>query len=198
MAVGGAVWAFSQRAMTITAEDYAEDVIEMTEVISERFIIEMVWFDSVSVTAEFVGNGDAPLLKLENFPVVADSETIYFNDASQIDDELVYNLVDETGVITLTSPLGSDVDITADYTYIIGPLNPLDVWIFNYGLVDIEVKVQVKDVTCPAAEDDWIEIPSKGMEQFTFITLDVISKEELNVKAFTKRGNYAYYKYIVP
>jgi len=42
MAIGGAVWAFSQGAMTITAEDYAESVINMTDTISERFIIEHV------------------------------------------------------------------------------------------------------------------------------------------------------------
>ncbi|MCW4050436.1 MAG: hypothetical protein NWE89_11950, partial [Candidatus Bathyarchaeota archaeon] len=58
MAVGGAIWAFSQGAMTITAEDYAEAVINMTDVISERFIIEMVSYDKPRVTAEVVGTGD--------------------------------------------------------------------------------------------------------------------------------------------
>ena len=42
IAVGGAVWHFSQGAMTIIAEDYAEAVVNMTEVISERFIVEHV------------------------------------------------------------------------------------------------------------------------------------------------------------
>lgn len=49
MAVGGAVWAFSQGAMTITAEDYAESVINMTDTISERFIIEQVSYDGTNL-----------------------------------------------------------------------------------------------------------------------------------------------------
>jgi hypothetical protein len=48
MAVGGAVWAFSQGAMTITAEDYAEAVVNMTDTICERFIIEHVSYDDVN------------------------------------------------------------------------------------------------------------------------------------------------------
>jgi len=198
IAVGGAVWAFSQGAMTITAEDYAEAVINMTDTISERFIIEMVWYDSVSVTAEGVGAGDAStaIFYLVHFPIVAGSETIYLNTVAQPDDDTVYTLVDETGVITFVVAPVAGIAITADYAYIINP-DPLNVWIFNYGTVDIEVKVQVKDITCPAAEDEWKEIPSKGMGHFP-IDLDVISKEELNVKAYTKRGNDAYYKYIVP
>ncbi|MBU0598712.1 hypothetical protein KKF61_07070 [Patescibacteria group bacterium] len=45
LTVGGVVWAFSQGAMTISAEDYAESVIEMTATISERFIIEHVYYE---------------------------------------------------------------------------------------------------------------------------------------------------------
>ena len=202
LACGGAVWAFSQGAMTITAEDYAEDVIEMTEVISERFIIEMVWYDSVSVKAEPVGIGDGITTEF-NFvyiPVFAGIETIYFDDDSQTDDLYDYTFDEANVAITFIDPLGEvpplpGVVITADYKYII---EPLDVWIFNYGSVDIEVKVQVKDETHPVAEDEWKEIPSKAMEQFTFIDLGVILKEELNIKAYTKRGNNAYYRYVLP
>ena len=198
LAVGGAIWAFSQGAMTITAEDYAEDVIEMTDVISERFIIEMVSYESDSAIAEPIGTGDGTtkLFNLGNSPVFAGSETIYLDAVAQLDDGSVYDLIDATGVITFVSAPTTAVDgIKADYKYI---KNPLNVWIFNYGTVDIEVKVQVKDITCPAAEDEWIEIPSKDMKQFPSIDLGIISKEELNVKAYTKRGNNAYYKYIVP
>jgi len=45
LTVGCSVWFFSQGAMTISAEDYAESVINMTETISERFIIEQVIYD---------------------------------------------------------------------------------------------------------------------------------------------------------
>jgi len=124
LAVGGGIWAFSQSAMTISSEDYAESVINMTDTISERFIVEQVF---------------------------------YYPDT-----------------------------------------NILRIWIFNYGTVDIEVKVQVKDIICPSAEDEWIEIPSKDMKPFPTINLDASSREELNIKAYTKRGNNAYYKFFVP
>jgi len=45
LTVGGVLWAFSQGAMTISAEDYAESVINMTDTISERFIIEHVYYE---------------------------------------------------------------------------------------------------------------------------------------------------------
>lgn len=198
LAVGGAIWAYSQGAMTITAEDYAEDVIEMTDIISERFIIEMVWYDSVSVTAEEVGAGDASttVFYLDYFPVVTGSETIYVDESEQIQGEDEDYTIDyAAGEITFTTIPGINLEITADYKYII---NPLNVWVYNYGTVDIEVKVQVKDEIRPEAEDDWLEIPSKDMVQFPSINLDVISKEELNIKAYTKRGNNAYYRYLVP
>ena len=260
IAIGGTVWFYSQGAMAVTAEDYVEGVVKMTDVISERFIIEMVWYDSVSVTVEEIGDG-GETFNFDYFPVVAGSETIYLAITGEIvgpggapttkinldydnvvlgfqtiyadlveltegemedytiaDDEITwvtdqtgkditadyqcilddtadYTLDDPTGVITLSVVAPGGAVITADYTYII---NPLNVWIFNYGTVGIEVKVQVKGVTCPVAEDDWIEIPSNSMVHFPPINLDVISKEELNINAYTKRGNNAYYKYIVP
>jgi len=128
IAVGGSIWAFSQGAMTITAEDYAENVINMTDTISERFIIEQVYYKYVEDVPE------------------------------------------------------------------------LHVFVYNYGTVDIKVKVEVKGETCPAAEEEWIEIPSKEMMPFPNIILETIPlpKEELNIKAYTKRGNNVYYRYLVP
>ena len=197
LAVGGSVWAFSQGAMTITAQNYAEAVINMTDTISERFIIEMVSYESVILTPEQIetGDGATTVFNLDNFPVFPGSETIYLETAAQPDDDTVYTLVDETGVITFVAAPATGVAITSDYKYII---NPLNVWIFNYGTVDIEVKVQVKDITYPYAEDEWIKIPSMNMVPFPPITLGIISKEELNVKAYTKRGNNAFYRFIVP
>ena len=46
LTIGGVLWAFSQGAMTISAEDYAYSVINMTDTISERFIIEHVSYDA--------------------------------------------------------------------------------------------------------------------------------------------------------
>ena len=121
LAVGGAIWAFSQGAMTITAEDYAEAVVNMTDAISERFIIEHV---NHSVTE-------------------------------------------------------------------------LSVWIYNYGDVDIEVKIQYEAVTEPAGSDDWIEVASKDLKHYKIMVFDSTPRE-LNIKVYSKRGNNAYYKYLVP
>lgn len=196
LAVGGAIWAFSQGAMTITAEDYAEGVVNMTDVISERFIIEMVSYDKPRVTTEAVetGDGSETLFYLNNSLVVSGSEAIYLDGTAQTQG-VNYTIDYATGNITFSEAPATGVAITADYKY---TTNLLRVWIFNYGTLDIEVKVQVKDVTCPAAKDDWIEIPTKDMMPFPTITLDPIWGEELNVKAYTKRENNAYYKYVVP
>ena len=122
LAVGGAVWHYSQGAMTITAEDYVEGVINMTETISERFIIEHV----------------------------NHSET------------------------------------------------ELSVWIYNYGDVDIEVKIQYEDVTEPAGSDDWIEVASKDLKHVRITGFDSDPSRELSVNAYSRRGNDVYYRYIVP
>ncbi len=61
LAVGGAVWAFSQGAMTLVAEDYVEDVIELTDIISERFIIEQVGYVSSELSVWVFNYGDVDI-----------------------------------------------------------------------------------------------------------------------------------------
>jgi len=124
LACGGAVWAFSQGAMTITAEDYAEDMIEMTDTISERFIIEHVGYVS--------GESD------------------------------------------------------------------LHVWVFNYGDVDIEFKVQIGTLTHPVDPDDWISLASKDMFSVRLEEFSPASGVELNIRMYSRRGNNAFYRFIVP
>ena len=124
LAVGGAVWAYSQGAMTITAEDYVEAVINMTDTISERFIIEHVGYVS--------GESD------------------------------------------------------------------LYVWVFNYGDVDIEFKVQIGALTYPVDPDDWTDLASEDMKRVRLLNFSPVSEVELNIKAYSKRGNNAYYRFIVP
>jgi hypothetical protein len=121
LAVGSVIWAFSQGAMTITAEDYAEAVIDMTDTISERFIIEHVNHSATK----------------------------------------------------------------------------LSVWIYNYGDVDIEVKIQYEAVTEPSGSDNWIEIASKDIKHIKIMDFDSSSRE-LNIKIYSKRGNNAFYRYILP
>ena len=117
LTIGGVVWAFSQGAMIISAEDYSESMIEMTDTISERFIIE---------------------------------------HAAYIESNL-------------------------------------KVWIYNYGTVDIDLKVEVKSITYPT---EWKPIARGGFEEID--TTSFTAGEELVIRAYTKRGNNAYYRFIVP
>ena len=119
LAVGGSIWAFSQGAMTITAEDYAESVIKMTDTISERFIIEQVGYVSGELT----------------------------------------------------------------------------VWVFNYGDGDIEFKVEIGFDTWPV---DWIGLASKDMVSVPLTGFSPASGVELNIRMYSRRGNDAYYRFIVP
>jgi len=70
----------------------------------------------------------------------------------------------------------------------------LHVWIYNYGDVDIEVKIHVGRVT---HSEEWIEITAGG-----FVALEPLSylaeSEELFIRAYTRRGNNVYYSYLVP
>ena len=124
MAVGGAVWAFSQGAMTITAEDYAEAVINMTDTISERFIVEHVSNNS-------------------------DGSVLY-------------------------------------------------VWGFNHGKVDIEFKVEIGDVIYPVDSNSWVSLSSKEIVKVELTGFSASPKDEFNVRMYSRRGNNAYYKYLVP
>ena len=74
----------------------------------------------------------------------------------------------------------------------------LHVYVYNYGPVDIEVKVEVNGETDTDAE--WLEIPSKEMKLYPTIVLQSIplQDEVLNIKAYTRRENNVYYRYIVP
>jgi len=58
LAVGGAIWAFSQGAMTITAEDYAEAVVNTTDTVCERFIIEHAYYNGSHLFIWIFNYGD--------------------------------------------------------------------------------------------------------------------------------------------
>ena len=124
LTVGCAIWFFSQSAMTITAEDYAESVIDMTDTISERFIIEHVGY--------------------------------------------------------------------------VSGISDLYVWVFNYGDVDIEFKFQIGALTYPVDPKEWIGLASKDMVPVQLEGFSPASGVELNIRAYTRRGNNAYYRFIVP
>jgi len=110
--------------MTITAEDYVEAVINMTDTISERFIVEHVSNNSVG--------------------------------------SLLY------------------------------------VWVFNYGDVDIDIKVNVGSIIYPENSNDWIAVASGEMVPIDPIEVILTKGEELNIKTCSRRGNNAYYRYLVP
>jgi len=120
LAVGGAVWAFSQGAMTITAEDYAENMMNVTDTICERFIIEHV----------------------------ADNGSHIF------------------------------------------------VWIYNYGEVDIVIDVYI-DIDGGSSNSFLnVGVDSQGLVEVE-IALSFTSWDEVAVKVVSRRGNNAYYRYIV-
>ncbi len=124
LVVGGAVWGFSQSAMTISSEHYAESVIKLSETISERFIIEHVAYNA----------------------------------------------------------------------------GTLKVWIYNYGKVDIEVKIQVEKNGVTVIEYGTLAALSatefKELDSFTTFTAS--SSDILIITATTRRENSVYYRYIVP
>ena len=125
LSVGGGIWFYSQGAMTINSEYYAESVINNSDTISERFIIEHVYYELADVPE-------------------------------------------------------------------------LHVFVYNYGTVDIEVRVEVNGVPYPDDEEVWLKLPSKEMDLYPTIPLDPLWEEELNIKAYTRRENNVYYRYIVP
>jgi len=120
MSVGGVIWFFSQGSMTITAEDYAEGVLNMTDVISERFIVEHV-----------------------------------ANNISHI-----------------------------------------SVWVYNYGEVGIVIDVYI-DIDGGSSNSFLDEsVDTQGLVKVD-IALSFNSGDEVAVKAVSRRGNNAYYKYLV-
>ena len=86
LAVGGAIWAYSQGAMTITAEDYAEAVINMTDTISERFIIEHVSYDGTDLHIWVYNYGDVNIEVKVTYPENDnDWEKVVSGDLKKID-----------------------------------------------------------------------------------------------------------------
>ena len=106
--------------MTITAEDYAESLMNMTDVISERFIVEHV-----------------------------------ANDSSNI-----------------------------------------FVWVYNYGEVDIVVDVYIEIDGGSSNSILDVGVDPQGLFKVD-IPLSFTSGDEVAVKAVSRRGNNAYYKYLV-
>ena len=70
----------------------------------------------------------------------------------------------------------------------------LHVWVFNYGDVDIEIKVNVGNMTYP---ENWIDIASGEMIPISPIDFTAITGEILNIRTYSGRGNNAYYRYLV-
>ena len=117
------MWGFSQGAMTITSEVYAEAMINNSETISERFIIEHV---------------------------------------------------------ANTSSL-------------------LKVWVFNYGSVDIDVKIKVeKDGVIIFPYEDFKPIMAGGFAELDSLSYTATRGETLVITACTRRENSVYYRYLVP
>lgn len=120
LSVGSAIWFFSQGSMTITAEDYAESLINMTDVISERFIVEHVANDSSNII----------------------------------------------------------------------------VWVYNYGEVNIVIDIYIDIESVSSNSSLAVGVDSQGLVE-VYIPLSFTSGDEVAVKVVSRRGNNAYYRYLV-
>ena len=99
MAVGGAVWAFSQGAMTITAEDYAEAVINMTDTICERFIVEHVNNSETELSVWIYNYGDVDIEVNVTYPENTNGwEKVVSKELKRIDIEYVAISGTEVGI----------------------------------------------------------------------------------------------------
>ena len=123
LTIGGVVWAFSQSAMTVAADDYVEGVMDLMEEGAERFTIEHASY--------------------------------YSQD------------------------------------------NTLHVWIFNYGDVDITADVYA-NVTGGAFKPEMGNEVTAGTLLEVSISIEAASGDEVAIKAASRRGNNAYYTYLVP
>ncbi len=127
LVVGGAVWGFSQGAMTISAEDYAAASINMSETISERFIVEHVAYNpeelteltvwiynygkvAIEVKIKVEKNGET-VIAFDDWPWTALSAT----DFKELDPFTFTASSSDTLTITATTRRGNSVY----YTYIV-------------------------------------------------------------------------------
>ena len=104
MAVGGSIWAYSQGAMTITANDYAEAVIDTTDIICERFIIEHVSYDDPTLSIWLYNYGGVDIV----VDVYADVDE---GDSGSSTDYEIPSGAFETAQITLAYSSGKEVVI---------------------------------------------------------------------------------------
>jgi len=109
LTVGGIVWAYSQGAMTISAEDYAESVINMTDTISERFIVEHVSYDETHLYIWVYNYGDVGIEVNVTYPenLIGWTEVLS-KDLEKIDIGIVLSPNTEVG-INVESRRGNDV-----------------------------------------------------------------------------------------
>jgi len=108
LSVGGAVWAFSQGAMTITAEDYAESVINMTDTICERFIIEHVNNSATKISVWIYNYGDVDIeVKITNPENANDWEKVVSGELKKI--TIIYTISGTEVGINVKSRRDNDV-----------------------------------------------------------------------------------------
>ena len=109
LTIGGVLWSFSQGAMTISAEDYAESVINMTDTISERFIIEHVSYDGTNLYIWVYNYGDVDIEIEVTYPENFIGWTeVSSKDLEKIDIGIVLSPNTEVG-IKVESRRGNDV-----------------------------------------------------------------------------------------
>ncbi len=109
LAIGSVIWTFSQGTMTITAEDYAETVVNMTDTICERFIVEHVNNSETELSVWIYNYGDVDIEVNVTYPENDNGwEKVVSKELKRID--IGFNPVSETEVgINVKSRRDNDV-----------------------------------------------------------------------------------------
>ena len=105
-------------------------------------------------------------------------------------------------VINMTETISERFIIEHVYYKDVDPVQELHVFVYNYGSVDIQVKLDVdKDgvvVTYPEDPNVWIPIMAGGFEELTLPGYPATSGNNLVIRIYTWRENSVYYRYLVP
>lgn len=73
----------------------------------------------------------------------------------------------------------------------------VSIWVYNYGTIPVVVDVYVDIDGGASGQSLDIEMPSQGLIDVC-IELVITKGDEVAVKAVSRRGNNAYYRYLAP
>lgn len=99
------------------------------------------------------------------------------------------------GVMSLVSEVSERFTVEhVSFTRLGSEVGTLHVWIYNYGGVDVIVRVHAN---IGGVESNLSLVKSKAVEKVD-ISLNAVSRSEVAIKVASGRGNNVYYRYLVP